>query len=113
MRCNVRADRHARRAFAALALCTLAGCGGKGGAPVRVTIPSGASLRVVSDSLARTGVVRSARLFRTYASLRRGDREIKAGTYMLRRGSSWNSVLEALRAGKGIVRVVTIPEGFS
>jgi UPF0755 protein len=48
-----------------------------------------------------------------YASLKRSDREIKAGTYMLHRNEGWNTVLDALRAGKGIVHVVTIPEGFS
>lgn len=88
-------------------------CSGQGGAPVRVTIPAGAGLRSISDSLARTGVIRSAKLFRAYASIRRSDREIKAGTYMLHRGAGWNTVLEALRAGKGIVHVVTVPEGFS
>jgi UPF0755 protein len=80
---------------------------------VRVTIPPGASFRAISDSLARSGVVRSARLFRVYASIRHGDREVKAGTYLLHRGAGWNTVLDALRAGKGIVHVVTIPEGFS
>ena len=109
----MRADQRARRALAAALLCGAVGCNGAGGTPVRVTIPSGASLRVISDSLARTGVVRSARLFRMYASLKRSDREIKAGTYMLHRNEGWNTVLDALRAGKGIVHVVTIPEGFS
>jgi len=32
---------------------------------------------------------------------------------MLHRRSSWSVVLDALRGGKGIVHVVTIPEGFS
>jgi len=110
----VRADRRAFRAVAAAALlATIASCSGSGGAPVRVTIPSGAGLRAISDSLERTGVVRSGRLFRIYASLRGGDREIKAGTYMLHRRTGWSTVLAELRAGKGIVHVVTIPEGFS
>jgi UPF0755 protein len=63
--------------------------------------------------LERTGVVRSGRLFRIYASVRGGDREIKAGTYVLHRGTGWATVLSELRAGKGIVHVITIPEGFS
>jgi peptidoglycan lytic transglycosylase G len=94
-------------------LSGVASCGGDGGAPVRVTIPSGAGLRAISDSLERTGVIRSARLFRIYASLRGGDREMKAGTYMLNRGTGWSTVLSELRAGKGLVHIVTIPEGFS
>ncbi len=91
----------------------MAACGGQGGAPVRVTIPPGSGLRAASDSLAHAGVIRSARLFRMYASFKRSDRDIKAGTYALHRGAGWAYVLEALRAGKGIVHVVTIPEGFS
>ena len=51
---------------------------------MRVTIPQGATLRVAADSLARAGVVAYPRFFRVYASLKRGDRAIKAGTYMLR-----------------------------
>ena len=70
-------------------------------------------MRTASDSLAKAGVVQSSRLFRAYASFKRGDRGIKAGTYLLRRRANWNVVLDALRRGKGIVRVVTIPEGFS
>jgi UPF0755 protein len=102
-----------QRAFGAAMVCAAVACSGNGGAPVRVTIPSGAGLRAISDSLQRTGVIRSARLFRIYASIRGGDREIKAGTYMLNRGTGWATVLSELRAGKGIVHVVTIPEGFS
>jgi peptidoglycan lytic transglycosylase G len=97
---------------AAVALVAIAAaCGG--GASVRVTIPPGANMRVAAESLAKAGVVRGKRFFRAYASLRRSDRGIKAGTYLLHRNSSWGTVLDALRAGKGIVNVVTIPEGFS
>ena len=90
----------------------LAACGQEGPA-VRVNIPQGASMRVAIDSLANKGVVRWKTGFRVYASVKKSDRGIKAGTYMLHRNSSWNTVLEALRGGKGIVKVVTIPEGFS
>ena len=110
----MRADGRKSRALASAALlAAVASCNGSGGAPVRVTIPSGAGLRAISDSLERTGVVRSGRLFRIYASLRGGDRDMKAGTYMLHRGTGWNTVLSELRAGKGLVHVVTVPEGFS
>jgi len=99
---------------AALALSVFAAaCNGSGGAPVRVNIPPGAGLRSISDSLARAGVISSPKLFRMYASLRKSDRTIKAGTYVLHRGEGWSTVLDALRGGKGIVHVVTIPEGFS
>ncbi|HWJ14749.1 MAG TPA: endolytic transglycosylase MltG [Gemmatimonadaceae bacterium] len=102
------------RSLAAMAfMLAIAACGSGSGTPVRVTIPQGATLRVAADSLARAGVVLYPRFFRVYASFRRGDRAIKAGTYMLRPHEGWGTVLDALRRGKGLVRIVTIPEGFS
>jgi len=80
---------------------------------VRVTIPPGATMRVAADSLNKAGVIGSTRLFLLYAKLRRSDRGIKAGTYVLRKGAGWGSVLAALRSGRGVVNVVTIPEGFT
>jgi UPF0755 protein len=68
---------------------------------------------MAADSLAKAGVIKAPTLFRVYAKLRGGDRRIKAGTYLLRRGSSWNGVLTALREGKGLMFTVTIPEGFT
>jgi UPF0755 protein len=98
---------------AVIAAAFATACGGAGGAPVRVTIPPGATMRVASDSLARAGVIHSARLFRAYAFVLRRDRGIKAGTYLLGRDAGWNVVLNDLRAGKGLVHIVTIPEGFA
>jgi UPF0755 protein len=89
-------------------------CGGQPyGAPVRVVIPSGASFRSAADSLARTGIITSPKLFRVYATVSGRDRALKAGTYMLQRGTSWSGLVDALTKGKGIVRTVTIPEGFA
>ena len=85
-------------------------CGGKGNA--RVTVPSGASMRLAADSLEAAGVIGSARLFRFYAKVTGKDRSIKAGTYLLDRGASWNAVIDALVEGRGMVFTVTIPEGW-
>jgi len=95
------------------AVLSLSACAGAPGRPVRVTIPTGSSLGAAADSLAHDGVIRSARLFRLYAVIRRDDRTIKAGTYMLHRNSGYGSTLDAIRGGKGLVHIVTIPEGFS
>lgn len=102
----------AERALLAAGTAALVACG-PSGPPVRVTVPQGASFRAAADSLAKAGVIQAPDLFRLYAKLRGGDRRIKAGTYLLRRGSSWNSVLAALREGKGLMFTVTIPEGFT
>ncbi|HEV8448384.1 MAG TPA: endolytic transglycosylase MltG [Gemmatimonadaceae bacterium] len=91
----------------------LAACGAGHGPNVRVTIPPGATMRVAAESLSRANVISFARGFRLYASLRGNDRGIRAGTYLFHRNASWSYVLDALRAGKGLVHIVTIPEGFS
>jgi UPF0755 protein len=90
-----------------------AGCGRGSGKPVRVTIPVGATFGAAADSLAHAGVIGSPRLFRVYAFMRRDDRDIKAGTYVLRRNSGYAATLDAIRGGKGLVHAVTIPEGYS
>jgi len=101
------------RAVLLAALCAAVACSGSDDAPARVTIPVGASMRVAADSLARAGVVGSSRLFRMYAKVRRSDRAVKAGTYLLRRDASWESVLASLREGRGLVATVLVPEGFT
>jgi peptidoglycan lytic transglycosylase G len=107
---------HRRFAVGALlvpALLAMSACATHDATRVRVIVPTGASLHLAADSLAGAGVVRSPRLFRVYAWLRGGDRAIRAGTYEFRRGDSWSTVLGMLRAGRGIVVTVTIPEGFA
>jgi UPF0755 protein len=94
------------------ALLGAVACSGSGSGSARVVIPQGATMRAAAESLSRQGVIRSPTLFRIYAGVRRSDRGIKAGTYLLRRDAGWSAVLDALRGGKGIVHVVTVPEGF-
>lgn len=99
--------------LAALLALLLTACGRAGEGKARVMIPPGASLRAAADSLERHGVIGNSTLFRAYAMVRGGDRSIQAGTYLLRRGESWGSILAALREGRGMVANFTIPEGFS
>lgn len=105
--------------LAIIALCLIlcgslvTSCRGNGAGEVRVIIPHGATLRIAADSLEKHGVVQSATAFRLYALLRRGDRSIRAGTYVFKRGATWGRVLDDLRGGKGIERGMTIPEGWS
>lgn len=79
---------------------------------VRLTIRQGSSFREAADSLAARGIVDHPRIFGFYAAQRGLDRSIRYGTYIIRRGASWNEVLVALREGKGIMTRVTIPEGW-
>jgi UPF0755 protein len=91
----------------------VAACGaGGGGAPERVVIPAGASLRAVADSLEARGIVSSASAFRLWAASGGRDRAIKPGTYAFARGAEWSEILDALVAGRGLTATVTIPEGW-
>lgn len=106
-----------RRARAVVAATTIAaaaaGCASREGkAPVRVVVPRGATFRAAADSLAARGVVRSPLLFRLYATWAGHDRGIKPGTYLLRPGASYGSLVDALVNGRGLVHVVTVVEGW-
>ena len=94
------------------AVC-VAACGGGKTGNVRATIPPHATLRVAAESLSSAGLIGSPTLFRIYAQFRGGSRAIRSGTYVLRRDIGWTGILDALNGGKGLVRTVTIPEGFS
>src|ERR1039457_4639193 len=102
-------------AFCALAVLAAlaAACGAPSGPEVRLTIRKGSPFREAAESLAAHNVVRSARLFALYGKLRRHDRSLRYGTYVLRQQMTWEQTLDALRAGRGIVHTITIPEGHT
>jgi UPF0755 protein len=101
------------RRIAVAVLAVTAACSGSNTRNARVVIPTGSNFGTAVDSLARAGVVRWPWGFKLYASTRGRDRALKAGTYAFEPGASWNSVLDALTRGKGLVHTVTIPEGFA
>ena len=111
MRSVFRADR--RGALGGALLLAALGCGSPYGAPRRVIIPQGATFRAAAESLASSGVIRSPRLFGLYATITGRDRALRPGTYLLQRGTSWGEVIDALIEGRGIVRTITVPEGFA
>ncbi|MGZ8491931.1 MAG: endolytic transglycosylase MltG [Gemmatirosa sp.] len=106
--------RAARRSASALVAGLLVACGGgePTGKPVRVVIPRGASFRVAADSLAAREVIGSPTALRLWAKWRGRDRAIKPGTYEFRPGQSFASLVQALESGKGVVRVMTVVEGW-
>jgi len=106
-----RADR--RSALVAACLFAFACAGQPHGAATRVIIPRGASFGQAADSLARTGLIGSPRMFRLYGRLTGGDRNIKPGTYLLKHGTPWKDIVGALNGGHGLVNTITIPEGYS
>ena len=89
-------------------------CGGApAGTPVRVVVPAGSTFRNAADSLAAARVVRWPLAFRVYAKVTGRDRVLKAGTYLVARGTSWDELLDRLSSGRALVRTLTIPEGYS
>ena len=82
------------------------------GTPVQVSVPAGATLAEVADSLAARDVIRWEALFKLHARIVRAERGLRAGTYALRTGSSSLSVLRTLQRGEVMTVAMTIPEGF-
>ncbi len=92
-------------------LCTA--CSNPRGAPIRVIVPKGASFSTATDSLHKAGLVGSSFLFKLYARAKQTDRNIKPGTYLIKRGTPWSEIIGALHGGHGLVNTITIPEGFT
>ena len=99
--------------FAVVVGVAIAACSTTPGPGVQLTIRKGSSFKEAAESLSAHGLVRSARVFSLYAKLRRRDRTLRWGTYVLRPGMSWEQMLDALRLGRGVIHQVTIPEGLS
>src|SRR5690606_2452667 len=98
----------------ALAALPWVACGGgPEGEPVRITVPRGASVTAVADTLSARGLVDHPTLFRLYVRLRRADRALRAGIYEFRRGEGWDEIVNALREGRVITVAMTIPEGWT
>ena len=97
-----------------LLVVLLAGCRGADPdvLPVRLTIPSGATLTAVAESLSSHGIVSSARWFRLYATLTGRQREIQAGTYDLKPGTPMRAVLKTLVTGRVATDPLNVPEGL-
>jgi UPF0755 protein len=83
------------------------------GSPVALTVPEGASLAEVADTLSARGIIRARPLFVMFARLLNADTAIKAGPYELRERSSWASALRSLTRGEVVTELVTIPEGLT
>ena len=97
---------------AVIAVFALGAGSGQPGPPVQITVPQGAILSEVADTLVARGVIRYQRMFELYARLRGDDRRIKSGMYELATSSSWGDALGQLTLGTVLTRLVTIPEGF-
>ena len=104
-------------AVAATAVGIGAVCSSTPGAAVQFTIRRGSSFREAAESLSAHGLVRSsARAFAWYATRCQGTRSLPQMGDV--RGScdralSWEQMLDALRLGRGVIHVITFPEGLA
>ncbi len=78
----------------------------------RITIPRGAGLGAVADTLAARDLVRSAALFRFYAKASGRERRIQAGTFEVPEGASVRRVLDILVHGRVVEERLLLPEGL-
>ena len=92
----------------------VAACGAAANAPTeRVTIPPGATVRVVADSLAAHGIISSRRWFRLVARLGGYERKLADRPYEFPRGPGALASLRAIASGKAVLARLTVPEGFT
>jgi UPF0755 protein len=97
-----------------LALLVLCACGEPPNRPtVQITIPSGASLPSVADTLAAHGLLSSPGLFRWYARLSGQADAIKAGVYDVKTGQSFLQLVRLLTSGRAALRRLVVPEGLT
>jgi UPF0755 protein len=82
------------------------------GKTVRVTVPQGASLSAVADTLHARGIVRTPRLFKLYATLSGKQGQIQAGTFEFPQNASMRRALELLVSGNEALERLVLPEGL-
>jgi UPF0755 protein len=93
--------------------CASDGGGDPHGPPLRVKVPSGANLTLVSDSLATRGIVGSAAKFRRFASSKDAAAKLKPGIYEFRAGESWRVIVDKLVRGDVVKARIVVPEGWT
>ena len=103
------------RLIVAMAAALLTGCSQPSalGNAVRVTIPRGATVATVTDSLASRGVISSPRWFRLYVRLVGRETTIQAGVYEFTQRSSVPAVVSTLVNGRIALDRLVVPEGLT
>ena len=85
----------------------------RAGSLARVTVPRGATLAVVADSLVAARVIRSARIFTIVATITgQASTPVLPGRYLVKRGDAVTGILDQLHTGRNRFRRVLIPEGW-
>ncbi|HYH78305.1 MAG TPA: endolytic transglycosylase MltG, partial [Longimicrobium sp.] len=95
------------------AACATDGGGDPHGPPLRVTVPPGATLGAVSDTLGSRGIVDDAKKFRRFADSEEAGTKLKPGVYEFRAGEKWSTIVERLVRGDVVKARVVVPEGWT
>lgn len=77
------------------------------------TIPKGARADQIAARLEAEGIVSNQQMFNLAVRYFRAGNRLKAGEYVIKKGSSMRNVLDILLEGKSILYKVTIPEGLT
>jgi UPF0755 protein len=84
------------------------------GQPVEITIAKGMTTSEIGQTLATAGVVPNALMFRLESRNSTQDGKLKAGTYAMTTGMTYEAALAELAKGPSVVYFdVPIPEGFT
>ena len=78
---------------------------------VEIYIPAGSGLKGIQQILADSGLLKKDLRFRLLARLMGKANRLRAGEYLIARGTPPFQVLQILAAGRTIQRSLTIPEG--
>ncbi len=78
-----------------------------------ITVPRGATSRLVAKRLSSVGLIASKGRFLFAARLMGADRDIKAGEYALSPAMSTAHIINILKSGEVKQYTVTIPEGYA
>lgn len=82
-------------------------------AAATVVIERGAGLRTIAAKLAEAGVIENPLLFVAVARIWGQHDDLKAGEYRFPIGVSPRHTLDTIRAGRIVIRKITIPEGLT
>ncbi|MDD3896533.1 MAG: endolytic transglycosylase MltG [Candidatus Peribacteraceae bacterium] len=82
-------------------------------ARVLLKIEPGTSVAAIVQQLEEKDLIRSASAFMLYAKFHGAERELQAGSFVLRKSFSAEEIISTLRTGKAEEMTLTIPEGYT
>ncbi|MCI4660976.1 MAG: endolytic transglycosylase MltG [Neomegalonema sp.] len=83
------------------------------GAERVITVPQGAGLSSIANTLEKNGVISSAWLFSANARRKGLSSALKAGEFVVPASASMNDVLGLITEGRAVQHRITVPEGYT